>query len=285
VTAAQGTTTNETAPYVIRTAAPLARVLLAEVRLVLRRPRNLFALLFLGCLPVLIGIGVIVRGNSSSPMLASVTGNGLVLPVIALLMTQTLLLPLVVAMVAADAFAGESSHGTLRGLLIAPVGRIRLVGVKAFGVLVMSIVAVAVIAASGILTGLILVGSDGMVTLSGTTLSVGDGLARVLLAVGWSIVVTAAVGMVALAVSAFTEHPLVVMAATMGVLILFQVLGSVPALGWLQPVLITTNLSAVMDVLRDPMTTGALGTGLIRACCYLLIGVSVSLARMGTRDV
>jgi ABC-2 type transport system permease protein len=269
-----------------RTSAPVLRVLHSELRLVLRHPRNLVALLLLACLPILIGVGVTVAGGNGGPsVLALLAGNGLVLPVLTLVLAQTLLLPLVIAMVAADAFAGESAHGTLRGLLLAPVGRVRLVAVKAFGVVVMAVLAVTVIAVSGVLTGLLIVGGDSMVTLSGTTVPMGDALVRVLLAVGWSAVQVTAIGMIALALSSLTDHPLVVMAATLGMLVLFGVLEQIPALNWLQPVLVTTNLSAVIDVLRDPITTGALGTGLFRAGCYLLIGVSASVARIVTKDV
>lgn len=269
-----------------RTSAPLLRVLRSELRWILRRPRNIMALLLLACLPILIGIGVTVSGSDGGPAaLASLAGNGLVLPVLSLVLTLTLLLPLVIAMVAADAFAGESAHGTLRGLLLAPIGRVRLVAVKAFGVVVMSVLAVTVVAVSGVLTGLLIVGGDSMVTLSGTTVPMAQALVRVLLAVGWSAVQVTAIGMIALAISSLTDHPLVVMAATMGILILFGVLGQIPALSWLQPVLVTTDLSSVIDVLRDPITTGALGTGLFRAGCYLLIGVSASVARIVTKDV
>lgn len=269
-----------------RTSAPVLRVLHSELRFVLRHPRNLVALILLACLPVLIGIGVtVVGGNGGPSVLSSLAGNGLVLPVLTLVLAQTLLLPLVIAMVAADAFAGESAHGTLRGLLLAPVGRVRLVAVKAFGVVMMAVLAVAVIAVSGVLTGLLVVGGDSMVTLSGTTVPMADALVRVLLAAGWSTVQVAAIGMIALAISSLTDHPLVVMAATLGLLIIFGVLEQIPALNWLQPVLITTDLSAVIDVLREPITTGALGTGLFRAGCYLLIGVSASVARIATKDV
>ncbi|MGW3473122.1 ABC transporter permease [Saccharopolyspora sp. NPDC000995] len=271
-----------------RTSAPLGRVMVAELRWVLRRPRNLLALLLLAGLPVLLGTAIAVTGGPSSrgsgSILAAVAGNGLVLPVAALVLAQSLLLPLVVAMVAADALAGEASQGTLRGLLLAPVGRVRLVGIKAFGVLVLAALAVTVVAVSGVLTGLVIVGGDGMVTLSGTTLPIGSALGRVALAAGWSAVQMAAVGAVALAISSLTEHPLVVMAATMGGLIGFGVLGTIPALDWLQPVLITTDWSAVMDVLRDPMSGDTLVTGLFRAGCYLLIGLSATIARMVTKD-
>ncbi|MEU6262388.1 ABC transporter permease [Saccharopolyspora shandongensis] len=271
-----------------RTSAPLGRVLLAELRWVLRRPRNLLALVLLAGLPVLLGTAIAVTGGpggrGGGSLLAAVAGNGLVLPIAALVLAQTLLLPLVVAMVAADALAGESAHGTLRGLLLAPVGRVRLVGVKTAGVLVMAVLSVVVIAISGVLTGLVIVGGDGMVTLSGTTLPIGSALGRVALAAGWSAVQMAAVGAIALAISSLTEHPLVVMAATMGGLIVFGVLGTIPALDWLQPLLITTDWSAVMDVLRDPISGDTLVTGLLRAGCYLLIGLSAAIARVVTKD-
>lgn len=272
----------------VRTSAPLARQLLAETRWVLRRPRNLLALLMLAALPVLLGTAIALTGGSGGrggpSVLAAVAGNGLVLPVAAIVLAQSLLLPLVVAMVAADALAGESAHGTLRGLLLAPIGRVRLVGVKAFGVLVLTVLAVSVVALSGVLTGLIVVGGGDLVTLSGTTVSFGSALGRVALAVAWTAVQMAAVGAIALALSSLTEHPLVVVVATMGALITFGVLGTIPALDWLQPVLITTDWSAVLDVLRDPVGWDAMTTGLLRAGCYLVIGLSATVARMVTKD-
>lgn len=271
-----------------RTAAPLGRVVLAELRWVLRRPRTVFALLLLASVPVLLGTGIALTGGppngAGPPLLSSVAGNGLVLPIAALLMAQTMLLPLVVAMVAADALAGESAQGTLRGLLLAPVSRSRLVGVKAVGVLVMAVLAVAVLVASGVVTGLVIVGADNLLTLSGTTVPLGDALGRVALAGSWSAVQMAAVGALALAISSLTDHPLVVMATTMGTLIVFGVLGSLPGLEWLRPLLVTTGWTSVMDVLRDPVATGDLVTGLLRAGCYVLIGLCATLARVVTRD-
>lgn len=271
-----------------RTNAPLGRVLLAELRWVLRRPRNLFALLLVALIPVLLGTGIALTGGPSNgngpPLLASVAGNGFVLPIAALLIGQTLLLPLIISMIAADAIAGESANGTLRGLLLAPVSRVRLVGIKASGVLVMVVLVVAVMAISGVLTGLVIVGADNLITLSGTTLPPSEAFARVALAAGWSMTQMAAVGAIALLVSSLTDHPLVVMATTMGMLILFGVFAGLPGLEWLQPFLVTTGWGSVMDVLRDPVVMDNMLTGLLRAGCYVLIGVSATIVRTVTRD-
>lgn len=268
-----------------RMRAPLPRLLRSEVRWVLRRPRTQVALVLLALVPVLIGVGVVVADSpGGGGLITQVAGNGLVLPVAALSISLALLLPLVVTMAAADALAGESAHGTLRGLLLAPVGRGRLVVVKAVGVLAVAVIAVAAVALLGIVTGLVLVGADGLLTVSGTEVGFGSGLLRVALAAAWTVGQLAAIGAVALALSAATDHPLVVLAATLGGLIVFGVLSALPALEWLQPVLLTTGWPAIVDVLRDPLPFDGLLTSSYRAGGYLLIGGALALARMSTRE-
>jgi ABC-2 type transport system permease protein len=235
-----------------------------------------------------IAIGVLItngpRDARGGSLYADLAGNGLELPVIALVITLTLLLPLVGAMWAADALAGESSHGTLRGLLLAPVSRVRLLGIKAFGVGTAILAATALIAVVGMVTGVVAVGSHGMVTLSGTTLSAWDAIGRVLLAIGWVTVQVWAVAAVALAISACTEHPVVVMGATLAGAIVMGVLSAIPTLTWLQPYLLINSWTNLTDVLRDPMPTDGLVHGLAEAGCYLVIGLSLALARTVTKD-
>ncbi|MGI5127565.1 ABC transporter permease [Pseudonocardia sp. CA-107938] len=269
--------------------APLGRLLAAEVRWALRRPRTIAFLVVFALVPVLIAIGVAVADQADGPgpgLIGAVAGNGLVLPVTSLMVALTLLLPLAVAMSAADALAGESAAGTLRGLLVAPVGRLRLVAMKAFGVLVVAVLATLVIAVFGILAGLVIVGwADGqLVTLSGSTVGFGDALGRVGLAVAWTVGQLVAVGAVALAISAFTEHPLVVLASVLGGLIVFGVLAAIPALQWIRPYLLTTGWSAGADVLRDPLPFEDLVESSLRALCYVAIGGGVTVGRMLRRD-
>lgn len=268
---------------------PLGRLLGAELRWVLRRPRTLVMLGVFALIPLLISIGVTVsaRAGSAAGLVAAIAGNGLVLPVVAITLALVLLLPLAVTMAAADAIAGESASGTLRGLLISPVGRLRLVGMKAFGVLVVATLATLAMAVVGVLAGLLIVGgADGqLVTLSGTTLGLGDALGRVALMVGWTIGQLVAVGAIALAISSVTDHPLVVLASVLAGLIVFGVLGAIPALDWLQPYLLSSGWGAGVDVLRDPLPTAGLVESTLRALSYAAVGTGLTIYRMLGRDV
>jgi ABC-2 type transport system permease protein len=285
---------------VAREHAPLGRLLASELRWIYRRPRTLVALGLLALTPIAIGVGAsfagqqVDAGGGSGPagagdgdgaLFSSLVGNGLALPIIAFALTMVMLLPLLGAMTSADAIAGESGHGTLRGLLIAPVGRLRLLLVKAFGVATVTLTACLLIALVGAVSGLIMLGSGGLITLSGTTLSVGDAVVRVALAALWVTFQIWGVAAVALAVSTFTDHPLVVLAVTVGMVVVFTVLSFISTLDWLHPYLLTNDWQlALTGFLRDPVAATDLWNGIGRAACYIAIGLSVAAGKMVTKD-
>ncbi|WP_051898552.1 ABC transporter permease [Sciscionella sediminilitoris] len=267
------------------TRAPLGRLIGSELRWMLLRRRTVFALGGLALIPIIIGIGLSVATGSG--MLAGgldtlLRGNGLILPMLTLLLLANLFLPLVASMFAADAIAGESASGTLRGLLVAPIGRLRLLGVKAFGVAVASLVAVLVVAITSIIIGEILFGGTGMLSFSGTPVGFGGALGRIGLAVLWTTVQLFGIGAVALAISAFTEHPLVVMASTLAGVIVFSVLNNISQLSAIHPLLITngTMSGAIPGLLGGPMDLGPYGQSMLVAACYTVIGLSVTAIRM-----
>ena len=276
--------------------APLLRLVRSELALTLRRPHTLVSLTGFALLPVVIGfgIGAGVTGQVGEPaggegrqLLAAASANGLSLPVTVLAVSLALLLPLTVSLAAADAFAGETARGTLRALLLAPVGRLRLVGVKALGVLTVTVLSVAVVSVSSLLAGTLIVGDAAgggrLLTLSGNTVEIGSALGRVAAAAGWSALQLAAVAAVALAVSAFANYPHVVPAMVMSGAIVSDVLAAIPSLNWLRPWLLTSGWPTLSDLLRDPVPTDNLtGTALI-ALGYLAAGLAVAVAGMLTR--
>ncbi len=283
-----------------RRRAPIARLLRAEVRWIFRRPRTLAVLGLLTVLPVITGVAVDltvdpgaagapsgpgpIGPGGEAPIFVTMATSAFVLPLGSLMTLLMLLLPLTVAMASGDALAGEQSHGALRGWLLAPVARGRLLVVKSVGVLVVALVASALVVTSGLVTGLVLAGTDGLVSMSGTELSVGDVLWRLAVAIAWATLYLMAVGAVALAISASTEHPMVVVVSVLGGLIVSGVLLQFSALDWLHPYLLPSSVAGLVDLIRDPVSFDGLGEGVVRALCYLVIGMSLAYARLTTSD-
>ncbi|TVT15975.1 ABC transporter permease subunit [Amycolatopsis rhizosphaerae] len=280
------------APRVLaRTRVPLARLYRAELRWIYRRPRTLIVLGLLALVPVVTGIGLAVArssgaggGGNADGLLTVAAGNALVLPIAALAMTINLLLPLTTAMSSADALAGEAAQGTLRGWLLAPVGRGRLLAVKALGMATFTLTAVVLMTVVGVVTGLVINGTGSLFTLSGTTLSFVDTLGRLAVAAGWVTLQMWAIGAVALAVSACTEHPMLVVVSVLAGTVVSTVLLVLSAVDWLHPFLLPQSWNALADVVRDPMPVDGLAQGALRAACYIAIGLSLAYARITTKD-
>lgn len=274
-----------------RIAVPLLRLYRAELRWIFRRPRTLVVLGLLALIPVVVAIGLAVGsgdagagGGGDDGLFSTAAGNALVLPIATLAVTLNLLLPLTSAMSAGDALAGELSHGTLRGWLLAPVSRGRLLAVKALGVATFTLASVVLMAVVGVLAGLVINGTGSLFTLSGTTLSFGAALGKIAIAAGWVTLQLWAVAAVALAISACTEHPMLVVVSVLAGTIVSTVLLLLSAVDWLHPFLLPKSFDSLVDVLRDPMPGAGLAEGAIRAACYVVIGLSLAYARITTKD-
>jgi len=275
----------------------LPRLVRAELRWVFRRPRTLVVLGLLAAIPVVLGIGLTLvdmptggggggdgEGGPGADLLVAAAGNALVLPIAALMLTIGLMLPLTSAMAAADALAGEAAHGTLRGWLLAPVSRGRLLAVKSLGVAAVALASVVLMSFTGIITGLAINGWGSLFTLSGTTLSFGGALVKIAIAAGWVALQLCAIGAIALAISAGTEHPMLVVASVLAGTVVFSLLGLLDSLSWLHPFLLTESWQSISDVLRDPVPSAGLVDGVVRALCYIAIGLSLAYARLTTKD-
>ncbi|MDT4977461.1 MAG: type transport system permease protein [Pseudonocardiales bacterium] len=263
------------------------RFLRSELLMVFRRRRNLAILVVLGVVPILIGVAVKLgdhreRGDT---IFGGITDNGLFAALAALLVVMPLFLPLGVAVVAGDAISGEASTGTLRYLLAVPVARTRLLAVKFGGILVWCAASVVVVAACGVIVGAILFPSGELTLLSGRTVSYAAGGYRLLLVCGYVAVSMAMVGALGLFVSTMTEVPVAAMAATLTLTIVSEVLDAVPQLSAVHPWLPSHYWLQWVDLLRDPMATGAVGHGLLVSGAYILIFLSLAWARFSGKDV
>ena len=106
-----------------------------------------------------------------------------------------------IAVVAGDSIAGEAGLGTLRYLLTVPAGT-RLLSVKYVAVVIFGLAACLLVSAVSLIMGAILFPIGPVTLLSGTTVSLADGLLRLLY-----VTLYVAAGMAALARSAWPSRP------------------------------------------------------------------------------
>ena len=113
-------------------------LLASELSVLFRRRRTWAMLTAVALIPIFLAVAVrlssqVLVPGEGPPFLDRVTQNGLFTGFTAMIVAIPLFLPLTVGVVAGDTIAGEAGQGTLRYLLVAPAGRIRLLLVKYAG--------------------------------------------------------------------------------------------------------------------------------------------------------
>ena len=265
------------------------RLLRSELRLVFTRRRNLALLAVLSTAPILIGIAVRVSapsgGGEGPAFIGQITQNGLFLAFTALAVTLPFFLPLSVAVVSGESIAGEASTGTLRNLLVVPVGRTRLLLVKYVSVVAFALVSTLVVWGVGLVVGLLLFPRGDVTLLSGTTISLAEAFVRALLVAFYVAAMLAGVAAIGIFVSTLTEVPMGAMAATAVLTIISEILGAVPQVKVIWPYLFTTPWFAFGDLLRSPVPLQDMGVGLLTQGVYIALFLLLGWARLTTKDV
>jgi ABC-2 type transport system permease protein len=267
----------------------------SEVRLVFRRRRNVALLAVAAAFPVLIGVALKLAaphpqgggggGTGTSAFFNQLAGNGVFLSFIALSSLLILVLPLVVAVAAGDSVAGEAGLGTLRYLLAVPAGRTRLLAVKYATVVVFGLCATFIVSAVALATGAALFPVGPVTLLSGTTVSLADGLLRLLLVTLYVSAAMAALGAIGLAISTLTEHPIGAIAAVMVIVVTSEVADSIPQLAAAGPYLPTHWWLSFDALLRTPVDTSTLVKGLLSFAVYAVLFGLFAWARLSSADI
>src|SRR5947199_8831792 len=165
-----------------------------ELVKLLRRPRTWITVGLLCALPVLVAVFLAVTHLAPPPgrgpaFLSAVLNNGSLYPAAAMAMIVPVFLPIAVAVLAGDAVAGEASAGTLRYLLVRPVGRTRLLIAKLVALTAFVLLAIALVVLPSYVAGVTLFGTappaavgepGGVTSLSGAPLTPADLLLRML---------------------------------------------------------------------------------------------------------
>ncbi len=265
-------------------------MIVTELRKLVRRPRTWVLVALLVALPTIVALFVKLsqvapRPGTGPAFLSAVLDNGTLFPAAALAIVLPLFLPVAVAVVAGESVAGEAQAGTLRYLLLRPVGRTRLLVAKLVSVLAFTLISVSVVALVSFGVGVALFGSATVSSVSGTQFSTADAAVRITLTVlyvGWSMLGVAAV---ALFLSTVTDSPLVAALGAVGVLVASTLLVTLDAAASVQPYLPTRYWFAFIDLYRDPVLTRDLFRGVALQAVYIAVFLTAAWANFTTKDV
>jgi ABC-2 type transport system permease protein len=274
-----------------------------------RRPRNWVSLALLCGLPVLVAVFVVVTHLVPPPgqgptLLSDVLSSGNLYPAAALAIVLPVFLPIAVAVVGGDAIAGEAGSGMLRYLLARPVGRARLLTAKLVALVVYVLTAVVLVAVTAYLTGIALFGAAPVTaptgggtlaapsptaaaatSLSGTAVTPGGLVLRIVGAVAFIAVSMLGVGAIALFLSTLTNSPLAAALGALAALITSQVLVTLNSADAVAPYLPTRYWLAWIDFFREPILWRNIDRGLAVQAVYVVVFLGAAWAHFATKDV
>ncbi len=264
-----------------------------ELAKMLRRPRTWITIALLNALPLVVAVLLAVTDLGPQPgegpaFLSAVLTDGTLYPLAALAIVLPLFMPVAVALYAGEAVAGEAQGGTLRYLLVRPVGRTRLLVAKLVMILAFVLLAVAVVAAVGYVTGVLLLGDGtaaGVTGVSGTTLTTADLVQRTLASIVYVALSMLGVAALALLLSTLSDSPLAAAMGALAFLIASTLLLTLDAAEALHPYLPTRYWLAFVDLFRDPVLWRDLVRGVLLQGAYVVVFLGAAWASFTTKDV
>jgi ABC-2 type transport system permease protein len=265
-------------------------LMLSELQVMFTRRRTWAMLAAIALIPILLAIAVYASADrlapgEGPPFVDRVTQNGLFTGFAAMLLATPLFLPLTVAVVSGDTIAGEAGQGTLRYLLIAPVGRLRLLIVKYLGTVVFVIAGTLTLMIAGALIGSLLFPVGPVTLLSGDVIGLGESFVRMGLVALY--VTVSLLGMLAIGlfISTLTTIPVGAMTGVLVASGVSQILDNLPQVAVIHPWLFTHYWLDFADMLRQPIELGNLGANLLLQLGYVALFGALAYGRFSSKDV
>ena len=270
-----------------------------ELSKLFRRPRTYVIAGLLCALPLIVAVFLATTRIPPPPgqggaFLSAVLSNGALFPAAAMALVMPIFLPVSVAVLAGDAVAGEASGGTLRYLLIRPVGRTRLLVAKLVALIAFVLFAIGAVLITSLIAGLTMFGGEpsagvalpaDVTSLSGVTITPFGLVLRLLATVAYIVVSMLGVAAIALFLSTVTDSALGAAMGALAVLVTSQVLVTLDAAAAIRPYLPTRYWLAWIDFFRDPILWRDIERGIGIQLVFLVVLLGAAWANFMTRDV
>lgn len=270
-----------------------------ELRLMLRRRRVWLCWALLCALPTLVAVLLATTRLAPPPgqggaFLSAVVSNGQIFPAAALALVVPVFLPITVAVVAGDTVAGEAAGGTLRYLIVRPVGRLRLLMAKLISVAVFVLLAVLLVTVVSYVVGVLafgfgpeatLGGAGAIPSLSGVPLTPADVVFRTVTTVAYLALCMLALGALGLFFSTLTDSPLAAALGVLAIVVTSAALQPLDAAAAIEPFLPTSHWLAWIDLYRDPILWATVRDGALVQLGYIAVAVAAAWANFATKDL
>jgi len=296
-----------------------------ELVKLLRRPRTWISVVLTCALPFMVAVFITITHlvpppGQGSAFLSAVLQDGALYPAAALALVLPVFLPVAVAVVAGDSIAGEATTGTLRYLLVRPVGRTRLLVAKLISVTAYVLLVVLAVTFTAYATGVFLLGpsraaavgqataggeaaagagtglagqaptagqaAGGAVTsLSGAPLSLLQVTERTAGAIAFITVSMLGVAAIALFLSTITDSALGSALGALAALVASEVLVTLNAATVVQPYLPTRYWLAWVDFFRQPIFWRDIQRGFGIQAVYVVVFLAAAWANFSTKDI
>ncbi len=222
----------------------------------------------------------------------SFEGNILNGNLIAFLIIQMLIIhvPLLVAFVTGDLVSGESAMGTIRLLLTKPISRSSVLMSKFLASFIYTFFLVLWIAFLALVVSYFIFGSGDLIVLNSDGLAIfqdGDITWRFILGFSLAFLSLVTVATLALTFSCFSENSIGPIVATMGIIILFTIIGSldVPVFDNIKPYLFTTHMAAWRYFFDDPVSKDEVINSIIILISHIVFLLGIALYKFNKKDI
>jgi ABC-2 type transport system permease protein len=266
-------------------------VIRVELRKQLRRPRTWVALAIVAILPAVITVAFALggpphrQGGRGAGLFDIATKSGVNMPLAALTGMQGFLLVIVTALFAGETLAGEAAWGSLRYLLVRPVGRGRVLTAKLLVAVLLTAVATVLIPVVGLASGVAAFGWHPVAELPFGTIAPGTAVLRLFEATGY--VICQLAGMLAFAVllSTLTTSAFGAVFGGVGFAVVSEILDAISAFGPFRYGLPTHYWQAWNGLFHFPTTTADMVRGTLLQIPYVVVFLGFAYWWFRRKDV
>lgn len=270
-----------------------------ELIKILSKPRSYLGL---GALTILIGIIIFAMKADGESMVSFVTSsfeqtlsfNGKLVNgnLIAFIILQMLVvhIPLLIALVTGDLISGEAAMGTIRMLASKPISRTSIVLSKFFAGAIYTFVITIWLGILSVFvshwvfgTGdLMVLNSDGLVILPESDILWRFGLA---FCVAYLSLLTVAT--LSICLSAFAENSIGPIVATMAIIIIFTIIGSldVSVFDSIKPYLFTTHMASWRSFFEQPVPFDEIMNSVVILLTHIVLLVGITIFKFNKKDI